>query len=100
MLLNPAPSAANSSFPSTLIGAEKSPLPSRRAASRNPLSRPWSAREASSEKPNASARKATIRTAATTRLPSSEVAVAVKVDITVMVTGAPPKPLNVWQTAR
>ena len=39
MLLNSSARAANSSRPSTLIGEEKSPLPSRRAASRNPRSR-------------------------------------------------------------
>ena len=86
MLLNSMPSAANSSRPSTLMGDEKSPLPSRRAASRKPLSRPCRAREASSEKPNASTRNATISTAATTRLPPSEEAVADSADSTVTVT--------------
>ena len=100
MLLNSTPSAANSSRPSTLTGDEKSPLPSRRAASRKPLSLPCRAREASSEKPNASARNATISTAATTRLPPSEAAVADSADRMVTVTRAPPKPVNVWLTAR
>ena len=40
MLLNSAPSAAKPSLRSTLIGEEKSPLPSRRAASRKPLCAP------------------------------------------------------------
>lgn len=82
------------------MGAEKSPLPSRRAASRKPLSRPCKAREATIEKPNASARKAPISTAATARLPPSEAAVADRAESTVTVTRAPPKPVNVWLTAR
>ena len=100
MLLNSAPSAANSSLPSTLIGEDKSPLPSRRAASRKPLRRPWSEREASIEKPTASTRKATIGTTAMARLPPSELAVADSADRTVTVARARPKAVNVWLTAR
>jgi hypothetical protein len=70
------------------------------AASRKPRSRPWRARDASSEKANASARKATIRTTATARLPPSDVVVADSADRTVTVTWARPKPVSVWLTAR
>jgi hypothetical protein len=65
MLLNSSPSAANSSRPSVGTGEEKSPPANRRAACRNRLSWPCSAREASTENENARRRKAAMKMAAT-----------------------------------